>query len=94
MQALPPSADGVTGDSCDIYVTIADHYIRGIDNATVVFTVEGPGYVTDYLGVTNSTGMPLTTLVIPPDTEPGVTKVKAKVWMIDVEGEIDVSIYE
>ena len=94
MQVLPPSANGVTGDSCDIYVTISDHYIRGIDNATVVFTVEGPGYVTDYLGVTNNTGMPLTTLVIPPDTEPGTTKVKAKVWMIDVEGEIDISIHE
>jgi hypothetical protein len=73
-------------------VTISDHYICGIDNATVVFTVEGVGYVTNYLGVSNSTGMPLTTLVIPPDSEGGTTKVKAKVWMIDVEGEIDVTI--
>jgi hypothetical protein len=94
LQALPPTANGTTGDSCAIYVTISDHYILGIDNATVLFSVEGDGYVTDYLGVTNSTGMPLTTLVIPPDTEPGTTKVKAKVWMMDVEGEIDVSIHE
>jgi adhesin/invasin len=94
MQALPPSVSGTTGDSCDIYVTIGDHYIRGIDNATVVFTVEGEGYVTDYLGVTNSYGMPLTTLVIPPGTEPGTVKVKAKVWMMDIEGEIDITINE
>jgi hypothetical protein len=94
LQALPPTLDGTAGDSCDIYVTISDHYIRGIDNATVVFTVEGEGYVTDYLGVTNDTGMPLTTLVVPPGTEAGTTKVKAKVWMIDVEGEIDISIHE
>ncbi len=94
LQALPPSLNGTTGDSCDIYVTIGDHYIRGIDNATVVFTVDGDGYVTNYLGVTNDTGMPLTTLVIPPDTEAGKIKVKAKVWMIDVEGELDITINE
>jgi hypothetical protein len=71
---------------------VSDHYIRGIDNATVVFTVEGDGYVTDYLGVTNDSGLPLTTLVVPPDTEEGKIKVKAKVWMIDVEGEIEITI--
>jgi hypothetical protein len=92
LQALPPSLNGTDGDSCDIYVTVSDHYIRGIDNATVVFTVEGDGYVTDYLGVTNDSGLPLTTLVVPPDTEEGKIKVKAKVWMIDVEGEIEITI--
>jgi hypothetical protein len=94
IEALPPFANGTTGDSCDIYVTVGDHYIRGIDNVTVVFTVDGDGYVTNYLGVTDGSGMPLTTLVIPPGTGKGETKVKAKVWMIDVEGEIDVTINE
>jgi hypothetical protein len=94
LQAVPPTLNGATGDSCDIYVTISDHYVRGIDNATVVFTVEGDGIVSPYIAVTDYTGLPLATLTVPPGTGEGKTKIKAKVWMIDVEGEIEVNITE
>jgi hypothetical protein len=94
MQAVPSSANGTTGDTLSIYVTVWDHYLNAIDNANVVFSVDGDGYVTDYSATTDYTGMPLTTLIIPPLTEEGKTKVKAKVWMIDVEGEIEINIFE
>jgi len=94
LQAVPATLDGTAGDSCDIFVTVSDHYIRGIDNATIIFTLEGDGQLTSYMGITDNTGMPITTLVVPPLTEAGKTKVKAKVWMIDVEGEIDITINE
>lgn len=94
IQVLPPTLNGTTGDTCDIYVTVADHYVSGIDNATVVLTVEGPGSVSPNVGVTDNTGAPIATFIIPPGTGEGTTKVKAKVWMIDVEGEIDINIFE
>jgi adhesin/invasin len=92
MEAVPSTLNGTTGDSCDIYVSVGDHYVLGLPGIWVQFSVEGDGTVWPYTAVTNNTGMPLTTLTIPDSTAAGKTKVTAKVWMIDVEGEVEITI--
>jgi adhesin/invasin len=94
MQAIPSTLNGTTGDSCAIYVAIGDHYVRGLDNIPLQFSVDGDGSVWPATAVTNNTGLPLTTFTIQPGTAEGKTKVKAKIWMVDVEGEVEITITE
>jgi len=76
-----------------IVVTVWDHYkLIPVDKAGIGFVVEGSGYVLPATTVTDETGTATTTLTIPPETEEGVTKVKAWVWMSDIEGDIDITI--
>ena len=56
------------------------------------FAIEGPGTIYPATTVSDEMGVATTTLTIPAGTEEGVTKVKAWVWMSDIEGDIDITI--
>jgi hypothetical protein len=93
MQAIPGSISGTAGGTADIYVTVWDHYLmHAIDNAPIVFSVDGDGYVDPSFNYTDDSGFPLTTLTVPDSTEAGTTRVKAKLWMLDVESEVEITI--
>jgi adhesin/invasin len=94
MQAIPSTLNGTSGDSCTIFVTVGDHYVRGLENIPIQFSVDGEGSVSPREALTNNLGLFMTTLTIPPGTAAGNTKVKAKVWMVDVEGEVEITITE
>jgi hypothetical protein len=93
LEAFPGSVSGAAGGSVTIYVTVWDHYrLIPVDKAGIGFGVEGVGSVSPPTAVTDESGVAMTTLTIPPGTEEGVTKVKARVWMTDIEGDIDIRI--
>ncbi len=93
--AVPASFDGTVGGVASIYVSVWDHYRQiPVDNATVVFTLQGDGSIFPSSGLTDDSGMPMATLTIPPGTLEGTTVVKAKVWMSDMEGEVEINISE
>jgi adhesin/invasin len=93
LEAYPASVSGAAGGTVTIYVTVWDHYgLIPVDKAGVGFGIEGAGTVDPPTAVTDETGVAMTTLTIPAGSEEGVTKIKAWVWMSDIEGDIDITI--
>jgi adhesin/invasin len=93
LEAYPSSISGADGGTVTIYVTVWDHYnLIPVDKAGVGFALEGPGFINPATTITDEMGVATTTLTIPAGTEEGVTKVKAWVWMSDIEGDIDITI--
>jgi len=93
LEAYPSSVSGAAGGTVTIYVTVWDHYgLIPVDGAGVGFALEGAGIINPATTITDEMGVATTILTIPPGAEEGVTKVKAWVWMSDIEGDIDISI--
>jgi len=93
LEAFPGSVSGASGGTVTIYVTVWDHYrLIPVDKAGIGFGVEGVGSVSPPTAVTDETGVAMTTLTIPAGTEEGVTKVNARVWMSDIESDIEILI--
>jgi adhesin/invasin len=93
LEAFPGAVSGAAGGTVTIYVTVWDFYgLIPVDKAGIGFSVEGPGSVSPPTAVTDETGIAITTLSIPAGTEEGVSKIKARVWMSDIEGDIDITI--
>jgi hypothetical protein len=93
LEAYPSSISGTDGGDVTIYVTVWDHYnLIPVDKAGIGLSLEGVGTIDPANTITDESGVAMTTVTIPAGTEEGVTKVKAWVWMSDIEGDIDITI--
>ena len=90
--AIPLSVSGADGGTVDIYATLSDQFALPIEGAKISFAVEGVGTVDSTFAQTDQFGACQTTLTIPAGSADGVTKVRASVFMTDIENEVDVTI--
>jgi hypothetical protein len=95
IEAFPASIYGPGGGEVTVVVTVWDHYkMIPVDKALVGFSVTGDGSVSPYSAVTDESGSCSTTLTIPVGTEEGTSTVSAKLWMTDVQADIQITITE
>jgi hypothetical protein len=95
IEANPASLNGMSGGTSEIIVTVWDYYrLIPVDKAWVGFSVNGEGSVWPAAAVTDETGTCGTTLTIFPLSEEGTTTVTAKLWMSDVQAEIQITLTE
>ena len=90
--AVPGSVSAATGGTVDIFASLSDQFALPIEGATVSFTVEGVGTVDPAFATTDVFGSCQTVITVPAGVEPGTTKVKASVFMTDIQSSLDLVI--